>query len=109
MRGLRSAAVLGGILLLAGCGSAAGTPTRHVHLTAFEKHGRTLFIKDCAACHTLADAGSSGIVGPALDQPWEASRVRETIADGPGQMPAALLSGSAATAVAAYVAAATGG
>jgi mono/diheme cytochrome c family protein len=35
--------------------------------------------------------------------------VREVIADGPGQMPAGLLSGNAAAAVAAYVAAATGG
>ncbi|HLX32732.1 MAG TPA: cytochrome c [Gaiellaceae bacterium] len=108
MRAARLAAGLAAIALLAGCGSGAA-PKNHVHLTAFEQHGRTLFIRSCGSCHALADAGTSGIVGPALNQPWAASRIREVIADGPGQMPAGLLSGNAAAAVAAYIAAATGG
>jgi len=104
-----SAAALAALLLLAGCGGGGSTPRRHVRLTSFERQGRTLFVRTCGSCHTLADAGTSALFGPALDQPWAASRVRETIADGPGLMPAELLSGRAAAAVAAYVAAATGG
>jgi mono/diheme cytochrome c family protein len=103
-----SAAAVVAVMLLSGCGGTSAPP-RHPHLTAFERHGKALFIRTCGGCHTLADAGTSGIVGPALDQPWVASRVRETIADGPALMPAGLLSGRAAAAVAAYVAAATGG
>ncbi|MGH3009556.1 MAG: c-type cytochrome [Gaiellaceae bacterium] len=104
-----SAIALAGVALLAGCGGGGSAPRRHVHLTSFERQGKALFVHTCGSCHTLAGAGTSGIAGPALDQPWEASRVRETIADGPGLMPAALLTGTAADAVAAYVAAATGG
>ena len=109
MRAAASAALLGGALVLAGCGGGGNAPRSHLHLTAFERHGRTLFLGTCGACHTLADAGTKSVVGPALDQPWDASRVREVIADGPGQMPAELYSGRDAAAVAAYVAAATGG
>src|SRR5438128_1797435 len=38
-------------------------------LTATEKKGRDLFTSQrCAQCHTLADAGAIGRVGPDLDQ-----------------------------------------
>ncbi len=94
------------LLALAGCGGAAA-PHRHIHLTPFEQRGKALFITKCGGCHTLADAGTGGMAGPALESPWLASRVQETIADGPGGMPAGLLSGNAAAEVAAYVAAAT--
>ncbi len=103
-----SVAAAVGILALTGCGGGGSpTPHRHVPLTAFERRGRTLFISTCGRCHTLADAGTGGMVGPALDSPWLASRVRETIADGPGGMPEQLLTGVRAAEVAAYVAAAT--
>jgi mono/diheme cytochrome c family protein len=95
------------ILALSGCGGGAIPPRHHVHLTAFERRGKALFISNCGVCHELADAGTTGQAGPALDSPWLASRVRETIADGPGMMPAGLVTGRAAEAVAAYVAAAT--
>jgi len=95
------------ILALAGCGGGSTAPRHHVHLTAFERRGKTLFIAKCGFCHTLADTGTGGVVGPPLDSPWRASRVQETIADGPGQMPAGIVTGTAAAAVAAYVAAAT--
>ena len=95
-------------LALAGCGGGSSpTPHHHVRLTAFERRGKALFIGTCGACHTLADAGTGGTAGPALDSPWLASRVRETIADGPDGMPADLFTGRAAAEVAAYVAAAT--
>ena len=29
--------------------------------------GKALFIQTCGSCHTLADAGTSGTVGPNLD------------------------------------------
>ena len=107
MRAASCAAVVA-VLLLSGCG-ASNTRPRHIHLTANERRGRALFIQTCGSCHTLADAGTKSEVGPMLDQPWEESRVRETIADGPGLMPAELLSGRAAAEVSAYVAAATRG
>ena len=106
---MRSASLAAAVatLVLAGCGSGSSAPPDHVHLTLFEKHGKSLFIPTCGSCHTLADAGTGGIVGPALDAPWQASRVRKAIANGRGGMPAGLLTGQEAAAVAAYVAAAT--
>ena len=106
MRAASSAAAVA-ILALAGCGSGSSVPRHHVHLTPFERRGKALFISTCGACHSLADAGTVGTAGPALDSPWQASRVRETIADGPGGMPIELLRGQEADEVAAYVAAAT--
>lgn len=106
MRAARFAPAVG-ILALAGCGGSSAPPPHHAHLTSFERRGKALFVRTCGACHTLADAGTDGIVGPPLDSPWAASRVQETILDGPGGMPDGLLTGQAAAAVAAYVAAAT--
>jgi mono/diheme cytochrome c family protein len=94
------------ILALTGCGSSSA-PRADLHLTALERRGKALFIPTCGTCHQLADAGTSGSAGPALTSPWTASRVRETIADTTGVMPANLLTGKKAAAVAAYVAAAT--
>ncbi|HEX4916276.1 MAG TPA: cytochrome c [Limnobacter sp.] len=54
--------------------------------------GRKLFQTEaepaCAICHTLADAGSKGQVGPVLDQikPSEA-RVLNVLKNGKGAMP----------------------
>ena len=95
------------VLALTGCGGGSAAPRHNVRLTAFERHGKALFIRACGRCHTLADADTAGGAGPELDSPWQASRVLETIADGPGSMPEGLLAGKAAEAVAAYVAAAT--
>lgn len=66
----------------------------------------------CASCHTLKAAGASGKVGPDLDSlhPSE-SVVAETVANGRGAMPPfkGRLSDEQISAVAAYVAMATGG
>jgi len=109
VRAPASAAALAAVVVLAGCGGGTAAPRSHLHLNPVEKRGKTLFIRYCGSCHTLHDAGTQALVGPDLDQPWEASRVRETITDGPGEMPADLVTGRAAAAVAAYVAAASGG
>ena len=109
MRAASLAAALA-ILALAGCGGSGSPPPKHpIHLTAFERSGKTLFIARCGGCHTLADAGTGGMVGPPLDSPWQASRVEEVIADGPGGMPVGVVTGEDAAAVAAYVTAATSG
>lgn len=54
--------------------------------------GRELFVSQaspaCGSCHTLADAGTSGTVGPDLDdlRP-DAERVERALRSGPGVMP----------------------
>jgi mono/diheme cytochrome c family protein len=56
-------------LLMAGCGtggiaSSAQRPDTH--------NGQTLFTSSCGACHTLAAAGTSGTIGPNLDNAFAA-------------------------------------
>ena len=87
---------------LAGCGGAGGAAP-----TATD--GKTLFAGTCGTCHTLADAGTTGTFGPNLDElAPDSARVLRAIAGGPGAMPAGLLEGARARAVAAYVAKAAG-
>jgi mono/diheme cytochrome c family protein len=90
-------------------------------LTAAEKQGRELFGRHCGVCHTLAGANAVGKVGPNLDtiKP-SASLVLHTIVNGclqspppgdtqqsclgNGTMPAGIIEGQQATAVAQFVA-----
>ena len=37
-------------------------------------HGKELFVQDCGSCHTLARAGTSGVVGPNLDEAFQRAR-----------------------------------
>jgi cbb3-type cytochrome c oxidase subunit III len=117
-------------LLAAGCGTG-GRAGSH----ADTANGLKLFTGkgQCAACHTLAAAGSSGTIGPNLDDAFHADRVQgfkqSTIANivldqirlGSGplsngvsktvagtEMPANLVTGSDAQDVAAYVASVAG-
>jgi mono/diheme cytochrome c family protein len=88
------------------------------HPTANLVHGKLLFVQKCGSCHTLSHAGSTGTVGPNLDDAFAQPR-----ADGEksssiqglvsywiqypnvqGVMPAKLYTGQAAQDVAAYVA-----
>ena len=78
--------------------------------------GRQIFTEisdpQCAICHTLADAGSSGAVGPDLDDlAPDALRVRAAVAQGVGVMPpyADLLTEEQIEAVSIYVSAVAGG
>ena len=75
-----------------------------------EVAGRERFVNTCGGCHTLADAGTNGRVGPNLDDVApDAEEVLTAIETGPGPMPENLLEGEDARQVAEYVAAATGG
>jgi mono/diheme cytochrome c family protein len=51
--------------------------------------GKSIFTEDCGSCHTLADAGTSGTVGPNLDdsQPSH-DLVVDRVTNGRGVMPA---------------------
>ncbi len=50
--------------------------------------GKEVFVANCGACHTLADAGTSGTIGPNLDdsQPSD-DLVVERVTNGQGAMP----------------------
>jgi mono/diheme cytochrome c family protein len=123
-RALPSAcALLLAALVTAGCGtvgiSKAGTGDR--------VRGKELFPDKCGSCHALADAGTVGVVGPNLDDAFVQSRadgigettiqsvVRGQIAyptenppTGLPGMPADIVTGEDAEAVAAYVASVAG-
>jgi plastocyanin len=66
-RSLVGVAAIGALAL--GAGGCALKGGQNVSL--FE--GKTLFIKNCAQCHTLARAGTKGVVGPNLDAAFAAS------------------------------------
>ncbi len=76
--------------------------------------GKKVFLElsspQCALCHTLADAGASGAVGPVLDElKPTADRVRTAVTKGIGPMPAnTLLTREQVEALALYVSTVTG-
>jgi mono/diheme cytochrome c family protein len=79
------------------------------NLTAQEARGRELFGEFCVQCHTLKAANAVGKVGPNLDElrPPKAlvlDAVLKGRARGAGRMPAGLVQGRDAQAVAAFVA-----
>jgi cytochrome c2 len=111
---------------LAATGCSAGTGG--VAAKGDIANGKKLFLGDgkCAACHTLADAGATGKVGPSLDAAFASDRdqgfkevtIRQVVADqirfagdygatGP-TMPRNLVKGQAVDDVAAYVASVAG-
>lgn len=70
--------------------------------------GKTIFVANCAGCHTLTAAGTSGTVGPNLDDgKYDEAAVAKQVANGGGAMPAfkGTLTPEEIEAVAAYVAA----
>jgi mono/diheme cytochrome c family protein len=74
--------------------------------------GQVVFRANCAACHTLADAGTTGNVGPNLDSIGpDAALVEATVTAGRGVMPAfgERLTPEEIKAVAEYVASVAGG
>jgi mono/diheme cytochrome c family protein len=56
---------------------------------ALVAEGKTVFTTNCGSCHTLAEAGTSGTIGPNLDElkPSEET-VEHQVINGGGPMPA---------------------
>ena len=82
-------------------------------LTELQKHGRELFGQRCKQCHTLAAANANAKIGPNLDQlhPQKGlvlDAIKNGRARGNGQMPAQIVEGEDAEAVAQFVAVAVG-
>ena len=73
--------------------------------------GKVIFEQNCGGCHTLSDAGTTGTVGPNLDDlaPDQAT-VEKQVTNGGGAMPPfkGALTPEQITEVAAYVSAVTG-
>lgn len=66
---------------------------------------RQLFAQTCGSCHVLEDAGTTGTVGPNLDETTlDAVGVAQKIEEGGGGMPPNLLEGEEREDVAEYVA-----
>lgn len=86
-----------------------------------EEASKELFVINCGSCHTLAKAGTDGVVGPDLDEtlapPGQTvdaeatkTRVLAAVENGvEGRMPAGILSGEQAEEVAEFVAQNAGG
>jgi mono/diheme cytochrome c family protein len=73
--------------------------------------GKAIFTQSCASCHTLADAGATGSVGPNLDKmKLDKAAITAQVEKGGGGMPSfgGTLTPKQIDAVAAYVAAAAG-
>jgi len=107
---LHSAALVLIALGAAGCG-AVGQVT-----SGDTSEGKASFVKNCGTCHTLADAKTTGAIGPNLDDAFASDKaqgfsqqtmadiVRGQIAYPEEPMPANLVDGSEANSVAVYVA-----
>jgi cbb3-type cytochrome c oxidase subunit III len=108
------------VLVVATALLAAGCGTGGIASGGDQSTGKKLFLSKCAGCHTLADAGSHGTVGPNLDDAFGYSRrqgfkqvtieqvVRDQIELASGAMPKNLVTGGDADSVATYVAAVAG-
>ncbi|MCC6223831.1 MAG: cytochrome c [Thermoleophilia bacterium] len=79
--------------------------------TGEEADGEAIFIQSCGSCHLLAAAGTSGAVGPSLDESApDVALVLDRVTNGKGAMPslAGQLTPEQIQAVADYVAASAG-
>ena len=105
---MRIAPILLAAVALAGCGGS-DSGSGESNGGGSDEPPKAQFAGTCGSCHTLADAGTNGSFGPNLDDlAPDKARVLAAIAEGPGSMPDGLLEGSAAEAVAGYVASAAG-
>ena len=92
-------------------GAEKPPPTKQA-VAATAANGKDVFTSSCGGCHTLADAGTSGAVGPNLDDAApDAATVKAFVRGGGGGMPSFgdKLSNAEIDAVAAYVSSAAGG
>lgn len=89
--------------------AVGGTPQlRNQEASAALERGKELFRQTCATCHALAAANARGVTGPNLDEIGEMTPERvlsaiENGGTGQNQMPAGLLQGEDAEAVARYL------
>ena len=86
---------------------AQGTAPANTQGSAPAVDGKAVFTGTCGSCHTLSAAGTSGTVGPNLDDvSLDASAIEGIVRDGRGGMPALgdKLSDAEIAAVAAFVA-----
>ena len=107
------------VLAVAACGGSSGSSSSAAprpHATSRRQEvsaaaGKVVFTSNCATCHTLADAGATGSVGPNLDdlQPDEET-VKNQVTNGGGGMPAfgGQLSATQIESVATYVSSVAG-
>ena len=99
------------LLPLWAIGKEGGEGASPERVAASDEDAKLLFQQNCGACHTLARAGTDGIVGPNLDDLLgqgtpEANRTRvlNAIRNGiEGRMPAGILQGQDAEEVADFV------
>jgi len=88
------------------------TPTETTPVPAGDAAaGKVAFTMNCGGCHTLSDAGTSGTVGPNLDDAKpDAARVLDRVTNGQGVMPPfkGVLTDKQITDIAAYVSTAAG-
>ena len=93
--------------------SVAGKPVKQQAAGPDEDDPKALFTSQgCGSCHTLADAGTTGAVGPNLDDTKPTAEVAaKQIAEGGGGMPAykGKLTDEQIQALAEYIAKANGG
>jgi mono/diheme cytochrome c family protein len=110
-------------LVLAACGGGGGSSSSSAPASSSSSstagggsetasaQGKQVFSQNCESCHTLKDAGSTGTVGPNLDdlQPDDAT-VKRQVENGGGPMPAfkGKLSDAQITAVSQYVSSVAG-
>jgi cytochrome c6 len=74
--------------------------------------GKSIFTENCGSCHTLADAGTSGTIGPNLDESRPSRELAvDRVTNGMGVMPSFrdTLSPEQIQAVAEYVSSSAGG
>jgi mono/diheme cytochrome c family protein len=115
--------IFGIVVLLLGVGIPAWALTQEgsesltgTKVASNLQNGKDLFVTNCGACHTLAAAGTDGVIGPNLDEllaPPNASppdpatvkpRVLAAINGGVGgRMPKGVVSGQQADEVATFV------
>jgi mono/diheme cytochrome c family protein len=114
---------LAGAVLVAGCGgggSSSSTTTGGEEMSEKEARsgegslaaeGKEVFTSNCGSCHTLSAAGTSGEVGPDLDElEPDLATVEHQVVNGGGGMPAfgETLNAKELKAVATYVSSVAG-